>query len=87
MLTHETGMIGLPLRPLAREVYDQVSARVGEGAVAPVAGEEKRTPPRPRHFVCTVEAVPAEREVDFLAVDEIHLAGHVERGHVFLGRH
>lgn len=86
MLTHETGMIGLPLRLLAREVYDRVSARVGEGAVALVTGEEKRTPPRPRYFVCTVEAMPVDREVDFLAVDEIHLAGHVERGHVFTDR-
>jgi ATP-dependent RNA helicase SUPV3L1/SUV3 len=86
MLTHETGMIGLPLRLLAREIYDRVSARVGEGAVALVTGEEKRMPSRPRYFVCTVEAMPREREVDFLAVDEIHLAGHVERGHVFTDR-
>jgi ATP-dependent RNA helicase SUPV3L1/SUV3 len=86
MLAHETGMIGLPLRLLAREVYDRVSARVGENAVALITGEEKRTPPHPRYFVCTVEAMPAGREVDFLAVDEIHLAGHVERGHVFTDR-
>ena len=86
MLTHETGMIGLPLRLLAREVYDWVSGRVGEGAVALITGEEKRVPARPRYFVCTVEAMPADREVDFLAVDEIHLAGHVERGHVFTDR-
>ncbi len=86
MLTHETGMIGLPLRLLAREIYDRVTARVGEGAVALVTGEEKRMPPRPRYFICTVEAMPAMREVDFLAVDEIHLAGHVERGHVFTDR-
>jgi ATP-dependent RNA helicase SUPV3L1/SUV3 len=86
MLTHETGMIGLPLRLLAREIYDRVSALVGEGAVALVTGEEKRTPPHPRYFVCTVEAMPTGREVDFLAVDEIHLAGHVERGHVFTDR-
>jgi ATP-dependent RNA helicase SUPV3L1/SUV3 len=86
MLTYETGMIGLPLRLLAREIYDRVSARVGESAVALVTGEEKRVPSRPRYFVCTVEAMPAGREVDFLAVDEIHLAGHVERGHVFTDR-
>lgn len=86
MLTHDTGMIGLPLRLLAREIYDRVSARVGEGAVALITGEEKRVPPRPRYFVCTVEAMPSEREVDFLAVDEIHLAGHGERGHVFTDR-
>jgi ATP-dependent RNA helicase SUPV3L1/SUV3 len=86
MLTCETGMIGLPLRLLAREIYDRVTARVGEGAVALITGEEKRVPPRPRYFVCTVEAMPTDREVDFLAVDEIHLAGHVERGHVFTDR-
>ena len=86
MLQHQTGMIGLPLRLLAREVYDRVSARVGEGAVALVTGEEKRVPARPRYWVCTVEAMPAEREVDFLAVDEIQLCGHRERGHVFTDR-
>lgn len=86
MLSHETGMIGLPLRLLAREVYDRISAQVGEGAVALVTGEEKRVPSRPRYFVCTVEAMPSTREVDFLAVDEVHLAGHVERGHVFTDR-
>jgi ATP-dependent RNA helicase SUPV3L1/SUV3 len=86
MLTHETGMIGLPLRLLAREIYDRVTAQVGEAAVALITGEEKRMPPHPRYFVCTVEAMPTKREVDFLAVDEIHLAGHVERGHVFTDR-
>ncbi|MGC9983736.1 MAG: helicase-related protein [Polyangia bacterium] len=86
MLQHGSGMIGLPLRLLAREVYDRVSARVGEGAVALVTGEEKRVPPRPRYWVCTVEAMPIEREVDFVAVDEIQLCGHPERGHVFTDR-
>src|SRR5829696_7426037 len=74
MLEHDSGMIGLPLRLLAREVYDRVTARVGEGAVALVTGEEKRVPPRPRYWVCTVEAMPEERPVDFLAVDEVQLA-------------
>jgi ATP-dependent RNA helicase SUPV3L1/SUV3 len=59
---------------------------VGEGAVALVTGEEKRVPPRPRYWVCTVEAMPVEREVDFVAVDEIQLCGHCERGHVFTDR-
>ena len=86
MLQHGSGMIGLPLRLLAREVYDRVTARVGEGAVALVTGEEKRVPPRPRYWVCTVEAMPAEREVDFVAIDEIQLCGHRERGHVFTDR-
>ena len=58
MLEHESGMIGLPLRLLAREVYDRVTARVGEGRVALMTGEEKRLPPRPDYWVCTVEAMP-----------------------------
>lgn len=85
MLEHDSGMIGLPLRLLAREVYDRVTARLGEGAVALVTGEEKRVPARPRYWVCTVEAMP-EIPVSFLAVDEVQLAGHRERGHVFTDR-
>src|SRR5690349_12634266 len=76
MLEHGSGMIGLPLRLLAREVYDRVSARVGEAQVALVTGEEKRVPARPRFWVCTVEAMPESQEVDFLAIDEIQLCGH-----------
>ncbi len=86
MLEHGTGMIGLPLRLLAREIYDRISARLGESAVALITGEEKRVPRRPQYWVCTVEAMPANREVDFLAVDEVQLAGHTERGHVFTDR-
>lgn len=86
MLQHESGMIGLPLRLLAREVYDRVTARVGEEACALVTGEEKRVPSRPRYWICTVEAMPLDRPVDFLAVDEIQLCGHRERGHVFTDR-
>jgi len=86
MLEHPTGMIGLPLRLLAREIYDRVTTRVGERAVALVTGEEKRIPPRPRYWVCTVESMPIELEVDFLAVDEVQLAAHAQRGHVFTDR-
>ena len=86
MLEHESGMIGLPLRLLAREVYDRVSLRVGEDRVALVTGEEKRVPRRPDYWVCTTEAMPLTREVDFLAVDEVQLATHYERGHVFTDR-
>lgn len=86
MLEHPTGMIGLPLRLLAREVYDRVTARIGEREVALVTGEEKRVPPRPRYWICTVEAMPVELEVDFLAVDEVQLASHAQRGHVFTER-
>ncbi len=86
MLEHDTGIIGLPLRLLAREVYDRVTARVGEGRVALMTGEEKRLPPRPDYWICTVEAMPTDRPVDFLAVDEIQLAAHRERGHIFTDR-
>jgi ATP-dependent RNA helicase SUPV3L1/SUV3 len=86
LLEHESGMIGLPLRLLAREVYDRVTARVGQGAVALVTGEEKRIPAHPRYWVCTVEAMPVARPVDFLAVDEVQLATHRHRGHVFTDR-
>ncbi|HKU40008.1 MAG TPA: helicase-related protein, partial [Polyangiales bacterium] len=86
MLEFETGMMGLPLRLLAREVYDRVSARLGEQAVALITGEEKRIPARPRYFICTVEAMPPGLAVDFLAIDEIQLVAHPERGHVFTDR-
>ncbi len=86
MLEHDTGMIGLPLRLLAREIYDRVTARLGEGRVALVTGEEKRVPAHPSYWVCTTEAMPVDREVDFVAVDEIQLAAHPERGHVFTDR-
>jgi len=86
MLEHQSGMIGLPLRLLAREVYDRITRRIGESQVALVTGEEKRVPPRPHYWVCTVEAMPVGREVDFLAVDEIQLAAHRQRGHVFTDR-
>src|SRR4029453_11529171 len=76
MLEHESGMIGLPLRLLARELYDRVSMRLGEQAVALCPGEEKRAPPRCRYYITTVEAMPIDREVDFVAVDEIQLAAH-----------
>jgi len=86
MLEHGSGMIGLPLRLLAREVYDRITARVGEARVALVTGEEQRVPRNPSYWVATVEAMPVEREVDFLAVDEVQLAAHPQRGHVFTSR-
>ncbi len=86
LLEFPTGMIGLPLRLLAREVYDRLTAEVGELAVALVTGEEKRIPPSPRYHVCTVEAMPVEKRVAFLAVDEIQLCGDRARGHVFTDR-
>jgi len=86
MLGHESGMIGLPLRLLAREVYDKVAARVGIGNVALITGEEKIKPESARYWVCTVEAMPRDVTVDFLAIDEVQLAADPERGHVFTDR-
>lgn len=86
MLAHDVGIIGLPLRLLAREVYDKVAARIGASQVALITGEEKIKPPSPRFYVCTVEAMPLELEADFVAIDEIQLAADGERGHVFTDR-
>jgi ATP-dependent RNA helicase SUPV3L1/SUV3 len=86
MLGHQSGMIGLPLRLLAREVYDKIVARVGPSAVALVTGEEKIKPDNPRYWVSTVEAMPRGVDVDFLAIDEIQLAADPDRGHVFTDR-
>ncbi len=86
MTAHATGMIGLPLRLLAREVYGKLVARVGAQSVALVTGEEKIKPERPRFWVSTVEAMPRDVTVDFVAVDEIQLAADYDRGHVFTDR-
>jgi ATP-dependent RNA helicase SUPV3L1/SUV3 len=86
MLEHPSGMVGLPLRLLAREVYDRITRELGEHSVALITGEEKRVGRRARYWVCTVEAMPLSQEVDFLAVDEIQLAAHPQRGHVFTDR-
>ena len=86
MLAHASGVIGLPLRLLAREVYNRVADRVGADQVALITGEEKIVPPAPRFRVCTVEALPNETDAAFLAIDEIQLAGDLERGHVFTDR-
>jgi ATP-dependent RNA helicase SUPV3L1/SUV3 len=86
MLAHSSGLIGLPLRLLAREVYNRAVERVGAEAVALITGEEKIKPPNPRFWVATVEAMPRELDVAFLAIDEIQLAADFERGHVFTDR-
>ena len=86
MLAHSSGVIGLPLRLLAREVYNRAIERVGADTVALVTGEEKIKPPNPRYWVATVEAMPRDLDVAFLAVDEIQLAADLERGHVFTDR-
>src|SRR5438132_13654381 len=86
MLAHSSGMIGLPLRLLAREVYNKIVGTMGERAVALVTGEEKIKPANPRFWVSTVEAMPRDLDVAFLAVDEIQLGADLERGHVFTDR-
>ncbi len=86
MATHRTGMIGLPLRLLAREVYDKLVARHGPSVVALITGEEKIVPPRAAYWVCTVEAMPTGVGADIVVVDEIQLCADQERGHVFTDR-
>jgi ATP-dependent RNA helicase SUPV3L1/SUV3 len=86
MLAHSSGMIGFPLRLLARENYDRIVKLKGARAVALITGEEKIVPPNPSWFVCTVESMPLDRPVEFLAIDEIQLCADAERGHVFTAR-
>ncbi|MBZ9933812.1 helicase, partial [Mesorhizobium sp. BR1-1-5] len=86
MVAHETGVIGLPLRLLAREVYTRVCEKVGANKVALITGEEKIQPPGARYSVCTVEAMPRETDAAFVAIDEVQLAGDLERGHIFTDR-
>src|SRR6056297_483850 len=86
MLAHRTGVIGLPLRLLAREVYDKIVRLRGPSVVALVTGEERIVPERTRYWVCTVEAMPEGMGADFVAVDEIQLCADPERGHVFTDR-
>ncbi|MBO4643646.1 MAG: disulfide oxidoreductase [Alphaproteobacteria bacterium] len=86
MMTHKSAMIGFPLRLLARENYDKIVRIKGEKNVALITGEEKILPDNPSYYVCTVEAMPLEQPVDFLAVDEIQMAADVERGHIFTDR-
>jgi len=86
MLAHRSGMIGLPLRLLAREVYDRIVRVKGEKLTALITGEEKIVPAEAKYFVCTVEAMPLDLHAAFVAVDEIQLCADPERGHVFTDR-
>ncbi|SFU82386.1 ATP-dependent RNA helicase SUPV3L1/SUV3 [Methylobacterium sp. 174MFSha1.1] len=86
MLGHPTGMIGLPLRLLAREVYHRVVERVGPERVALITGEEKIKPNRPSYWICTAEAMPRDNTVDFVGIDEIQLGADRDRGHTFTDR-
>src|SRR5437870_3844994 len=86
MLGHSSGIIGLPLRLLAREVYNKAVERVGADAVALITGEEKIKPANPRFWVATIEAMPRDLDVAFVAIDEVQLGADLERGHVFTDR-
>ena len=86
MLSHSSGMIGLPLRLLAREVYNRAVEKAGADAVALITGEEKIKPDSPRYWISTVEAMPRDLDLAFVAVDEIQLAADLDRGHVFTDR-
>ncbi len=86
MLGHKSGVMGFPLRLLAREVYDRIVELRGPSVVALVTGEEKIVPASAKYFVCTVESMPIETGADFVAVDEIQLCSDPERGHVFTDR-
>jgi ATP-dependent RNA helicase SUPV3L1/SUV3 len=86
LLAHTSGIIGFPLRLLARENYDRMVARKGLRSVALITGEEKIVPPQARWYSCTVEAMPLDRAAEFVAVDEIQLCADPDRGHVFTDR-
>ena len=86
MLTFETGIFGLPLRLLAREVYDKCVDKIGVENVALITGEEKIIPGSAKYFICTVESMPKNKEVDFIAIDEIQMCADRERGHIFTQR-
>ncbi|HYP64142.1 MAG TPA: helicase-related protein [Acidocella sp.] len=86
LLAHHSGIIGFPLRLLARENYDRMVTAKGIRNVALITGEEKIVPPGARWFACTVEAMPLDRPVEFLAVDEIQLCADPDRGHIFTDR-
>ena len=86
MLEHDTGIFGLPLRLLAREVYEKCIEKVGIEKVALITGEEKIIPGTAQYFICTVESMPKDKEVDFIAIDEIQMCADRERGHIFTQR-
>ena len=86
MLEFDSGIFGLPLRLLAREVYDTCVKKIGLDKVALITGEEKIIPNSANYFICTVESMPKDKEVDFIAIDEIQMCADRERGHIFTER-
>ena len=86
MLSFESGMIGFPLRLLAREVYDKLVQKINKDKVALITGEEKIIPSNAKYFLCTVESMPIDKELEFVGVDEIQMCADHERGHIFTDR-
>ena len=86
MLEYESGIIGFPLRLLAREIFDKCVERIGKEKVALITGEEKIIPKSPKYYICTVESMPQDIFVDFVAIDEIQMCTDHERGHIFTDR-
>ena len=86
MMSFDSGMIGFPLRLLAREVYDKVIKLTNLNDVALITGEEKIIPPNAKYYLCTVESMPVDKQLDFVGVDEIQMCADHERGHIFTDR-
>ena len=86
MLSFESGMIGFPLRLLAREVYDKIIQKINPNKVALITGEEKIIPINAKYYLCTVESMPVDKNLEFVAVDEIQMCADYERGHIFTDR-
>ena len=86
MLSFENGMLGFPLRLLAREVYDKVIKKISLDKVALITGEEKIIPSNAKYFLCTVESMPIDKHLEFVGVDEIQMCSDHERGHIFTDR-
>ena len=86
MMEYESGIIGFPLRLLAREILDKCVKRLGKEKVALITGEEKIIPKKPKYYICTVESMPQDIPVDFVAIDEIQMCTDHERGHIFTDR-
>ena len=86
MLSFDSGMIGFPLRLLAREVYDKIIKKISLDKVALITGEEKIIPENAKYFLCTVESMPINKHLDFVGIDEIQMCADHERGHIFTDR-
>jgi len=86
MLSFDSGMMGFPLRLLAREVYDKIVKKIDPNKVALITGEEKIIPANAKYYLCTVESMPIDKKVEFVAVDEIQMCADGERGHIFTDR-